>query len=66
MSVAAKLNEGMFSSDTCEWETPQVLFDELNRVFNFTLDPCASPENAKCRSFYTVVDNGLERDWGGA
>lgn len=64
-ATAQKLNPGMFSSDTCEWSTPQELFDALNRVFNFTLDPCASPENAKCRAFYTVEDNGLGRDWGG-
>lgn len=55
-ATAQKLNPGMFSSDTCEWSTPQELFDALNRVFNFTLDPCASPENAKCRNFYTVEE----------
>ena len=29
----------MFSSKSDEWGTPQELFDELNKRFNFTLDP---------------------------
>jgi hypothetical protein len=41
-----------FSSATAEWETPQALFDELAwLVGGFTLDPCATPENAKCGVF---------------
>ncbi len=39
----------MFSSATEEWATPQHIFDSLDREFNFTLDPCATPENAKMR-----------------
>jgi site-specific DNA-methyltransferase (adenine-specific) len=45
------------------WATPQKLFDELNKEFNFTLDPCAIPENAKCEKFYTPEDDGLSKDW---
>jgi len=49
-----------FSSATDEWATPQLLFDELDRIFGgFTLDPCATPENAKCRRFFTRSDDGL-------
>ena len=59
------INKGLMTSESGEWETPQGLFDKLNRVFNFTLDPCATPENAKCRCFYTIADNGLERSWKG-
>jgi len=54
-----------FSSETVEWATPQYLFDELNREFGFTLDPCATPENAKCDKFYTIHDDGLVQDWSG-
>ena len=32
-----------FSSKTCEWATPQDLFDKLDSEFNFTLDACATP-----------------------
>lgn len=54
-----------FSSKTDDWATPKDLFDELVRAFgHFTLDPCASKENAKCRLFFTKEDNGLERSWG--
>lgn len=60
-----KLNEGMFTSKGEEWETPQLLFNRLDRIFNFTLDPCATPENTKCRCYYTIADNGLERSWKG-
>ena len=49
----------MFSSKTDEWETPQALFDELNREFGFTLDVCALPENAKCDLFFTQKRTGF-------
>jgi phage N-6-adenine-methyltransferase len=55
----------MFSNKTDEWETPQDFFDELDREFNFTLDPCATPENAKCKKYYTKVEDGLKQDWQG-
>lgn len=53
-----------FSSKTPEWFTPQDLFDDLNLEFNFTLDPCATPENAKCKKFFTKHEDGLKQDWG--
>ena len=55
----------MFSSKTSEWETPQELFNELNEEFNFTLDPCATPQNAKCKKFYTIKEDGLKQNWQG-
>lgn len=58
-------NELMFSSKSDEWETPQDLFDKLNEEFGFTLDPCATDENAKCEKYYTMKDDGLSKDWSG-
>ncbi len=55
----------MFSSETDLWSTPQDFFDELNAEFHFTLDPCATRENAKCARFFTVEDDGLKQDWQG-
>jgi site-specific DNA-methyltransferase (adenine-specific) len=55
-----------YSSRTEEWGTPQDLFDKLNDEFDFTLDPCANDENHKCDKYYTIEDNGLKQDWGGA
>lgn len=52
-----------FSNKTDEWATPQYLYDQLNAEFGFTLDPCATAENAKCPRFYTKEDDGLVKDW---
>ena len=52
-----------FSSLTNEWATPQDFFDMLNDEFMFTLDPCATKENAKCAKFYTQEDDGLAQSW---
>lgn len=60
-----KVNEGLFSSNTEVWATPQAFFDKLDEEFHFTLDPCALPSNAKCKKYYTPQDNGLEKDWSG-
>jgi len=45
--------------------TPQWLFDSLYAEFGFTLDPCASPDNAKCDNYYTADDDGLTQSWQG-
>ena len=46
------MNNGMYSSKTDLWSTPQDFYDELNREFGFVLDACALPCNAKCESFF--------------
>ncbi len=53
----------MFSSETDLWATPQDFFDRLDDEFHFTLDPCATPENAKCDKYFTVKEDGLKQDW---
>ena len=55
----------MLSSKTPEWATPQEFFDELNKEFNFTLDPCCTHENAKCAYHFTKEEDGLSPKWGG-
>lgn len=55
----------MLTSKDMTWETPQDFFDELNKEFAFTLDPCATKETAKCTKYYTKEDDGLSKDWGG-
>lgn len=54
-----------FSSRNIEWETPQWLFDALHSEFAFTLDPCATRENAKCGTFFTAQEDGLGQEWTG-
>lgn len=57
------INNGLFSSNSNEWATPKAFFAALDAEFHFTLDPCATPENAKCKRFYTIEDDGLTRSW---
>jgi len=47
-----------------EWETPKALYDILDKEFYFTLDPCATRENAKCAQYFTPEINGLSQNWG--
>lgn len=54
-----------FSSATDLWATPQDFFDKQNAIYNFTLDVCATADNAKCTRYYTAEDNGLEQPWQG-
>lgn len=55
----------MFSSKTDLWSTPQDFFELLDYRFHFTLDPCATPENAKCIKYYVEADDGLSKSWEG-
>ena len=59
------INQGLFTSLEEKYSTPIELFRGLNKEFNFTLDVCASPENAKCDRFFTLEDNGLLMEWTG-
>jgi len=59
------INEGLFTSNTDLWATPQDFYDSLNKEFNFTLDPCATHDNKKCERYYTSEDDGLSKNWGG-
>jgi len=54
-----------YSSGKDDWETPQKFFEELDKEFCFTLDPCCTHENAKCKKHYTKEDDGLSQSWGG-
>jgi len=57
--------EVMFSSESCEWSTPQALFDVLNAECRFETDVCATPQNAKCGRYWTSADDGLSQQWSG-
>lgn len=54
-----------FSSKTDMWATPQDFFDKYNKVYNFTLDVCATKDNAKCSSYFTKEQDGLSQEWVG-
>jgi phage N-6-adenine-methyltransferase len=61
----SRMNQGMYSSASDEWETPQEFFDALDEIFHFTLDVCATPENAKCPRYFTKAEDGLAQPWEG-
>jgi phage N-6-adenine-methyltransferase len=54
-----------YSSETIEWSTPKDFFDAINQEFHFTLDVCATKENAKLPLFYTKEQNALKQVWRG-
>ena len=47
------------------WETPPKFFNHLNEHYGFTLDVCATPENAKCDLYFTERDHALWAVWEG-
>lgn len=51
--------------DGDEYCTPDWLFNDLNRKWNFTLDPCCLPNTARAEKFFTPSDNGLIQSWAG-
>ena len=58
------MNMGVhYSSDRMDWETPDDLFQALDAEFHFTLDVCATKDNAKCPRFFTPKDDGLTQSW---
>ena len=58
-------NQGMFTSNTDIWATPQDFFNILNEEFGFELDVCALPENAKCQQYFCPDQDGLKQSWEG-
>ena len=60
------INKGLFSSNSNEWATPTDFYKELDAEFHFNLDPCSTHENAKCERHYTIDNDGLTQEWGGA
>jgi phage N-6-adenine-methyltransferase len=54
----------LYSSTSHEWSTPRGLFAQLHRLYRFTLDPCATPDNATCPLYFTKKQDGLKQHWG--
>ena len=57
------MNNVHFTSNTDQWSTPQDLFDKLHKKYNFNLDVCALPSNAKCPAFFDPDTDGLAQSW---
>jgi site-specific DNA-methyltransferase (adenine-specific) len=59
----SRINTGLFSSSSDEWETPQYVFNILKQEFNFQIDVCANSENTKCKEYFTKEIDGLKQEW---
>lgn len=47
-----------------DWATPWALFFEYHAEFHFTLDVCATSDNARVGAHFTPEIDGLTQDWG--
>lgn len=65
MNESASSTRVHYSSRSREWATPWDFYAALDAEFDFTLDPCATAENAKCPKFYTREQDGLAQSWAG-
>jgi phage N-6-adenine-methyltransferase len=54
-----------FRNFTNEWSTPDSIWLPLAKEFKFTLDVCATPDNARCKRFFTLANDGLKQQWQG-
>lgn len=45
------------------FETPDYIYNQLNRIFNFQMDVAASKLNAKTPNYFTITNSALENDW---
>lgn len=58
-------NKKYKSKPSDEQSTPQEFFDGVNARYRFSLDVCATKENAKCSEYYTEAEDGLKQPWCG-
>ena len=60
------VNNVHFSSKKMDWATPWELFRAWDLSHGpFDYDVCATPQNAKCRKYFTPEMNGLLQSWYG-
>lgn len=48
-----------------EWATPKHIFEEINNLFHFDLDVCASSKNFKVENYFDKEANALNKSWKG-
>ena len=59
------IHDALYTSRSEEWPTPPAFFNKLNEEFHFSLDPCATAQNARsARYSLRKIPNGLLQDWG--
>ena|ERR1700722_19668334 len=65
MIITSEMSRSIACDQKDLWETPPHIFEQLDREFNFSLDPCCEEHTAKCTKFFTKEDNGLNKCWSG-
>ena len=45
--------------------TPKVIWDELSKEFDFTVDACASDKNYLLPKYWTKENSALDKNWDG-
>jgi len=61
----ADFDKNRFASKKQDWETPDDIFEPLNKEYNFTLDAAANANNTKCLQFLSYPEsNAMLFPWG--
>lgn len=59
------ISKALFSSNSDNWSTPAEIYEELDKEFDFNLDPCADETNHKTPLYFDKNIDGLVKNWGG-
>jgi phage N-6-adenine-methyltransferase len=57
--ISSELDEDMKNS----WGTDPVVFNALDKEFNFSLDAAANKDNHKCELYFTKDNSAIDEDW---
>jgi len=60
-----RVDQSWFNAKSVEYNTPDNIYEPLNKEFGFTLDVASTHENAKCERHYTAAEDGLKQQWSG-
>lgn len=52
-----------FKSELGNWQTPNWLFEILDKHFKFECDVCANDTNFLCEDYFTMEDSCLDQIW---
>lgn len=57
------IDNNSFKSKSQEYETPNEIFEPLQKEFSIELDVCATKQNSKCDWFFTKESDALQLAW---
>lgn len=56
----------MFSHESDNWNTPEIVLNAVRRMGDIGLDPCGGlNDNVNAKKRFTTEDDGLVQDWRG-